>query len=146
MYVTTDDVNVHLPEDKLQMTEADLPMWDREAGRIIRGYVASTFTPVVIASWADPITTPEVIRGIAGRLIAAAYYANRFSTDDTEYPEYAQHLYNEAVSTLTGIQSGTVTVLSVDGTQVISEQRSLSTEDFWPNDDTGRQFSMGDVF
>lgn len=146
MYVDTDDVNIHLPADKLQITDADLPIWDREAGRIIRGYVASTFTPTVIASWADPLTTPEVIRGIAGRLIAAAYYAERFSEDDTDYPKYAQHVYDEAIAMLTGIQKGTTTVMSVDGTQVLSEQRSLSPDDFYPNDATNRLFSMGDVF
>lgn len=146
MYTTTDDVNVHLPTDKISVSEADLPQWDREAGRIIRGYTASTFTPTVIASWADPATTPEVIRGIAGRLIASAYYAERFSEDDTDYPDYAQHVYNEAISMLRDINDGKLLVLSVDGTQTLSEQHSLSDLDFWPNDDTDRKFSMGDVF
>lgn len=148
MYVDTDDVNVHLPSDKLQLNEAELELWDREAGRIIRGYVASVFSPTTIAAWADPASTPEVIRGIAGRLIAAAYYAERFSEDDTSYPEYAQNLYDQATNGLLGIQTGATTVLSVDGSQVVetTETHSLTDDDFWPNDATDRFFSMGDTF
>lgn len=143
MYVSLDDVNHHLPTDKISVTESELVNWDRTAGRIVRGYLATYFTPTVIAGWAAPATTPELIRDITGRLIAAAYYAERFSEDDPDYPTYAQNLYNNAINQLLNIQQGRMILIDSTGTALVAETHSLSTDDFWPNDSTGRLFSMG---
>lgn len=132
-YADLNDVNTHLPEDKLLMDASELPLFALDAERIIRGYVGGVIPYVTYNAWADPATTPELIRAIAGRLIAAAFYAERYSEDDPEVPKYAQNLYNQALSFLMGIRMGTQIIIEIDGSTVDVSATSLSEADFKPN-------------
>lgn len=140
-----DDVNVHLPQDKLAAEESDLEFFQVDAQRIIKGYLAGVdpFTPQVLAGWDGPDNTPETIRAIAGRLIAAAYYANRFSEEDPDVPAYSQKLYNEGMAMLVGVMNGTIEIEEVS----TNVEGTLSSDDFWPNDTTeGPLFKISDTF
>lgn len=143
---SADDIQVHLPADKLIVSDDDAASLQKDVLRIIRGYLAGVFEPTVLASWVSPATTPELIRSIAGRLIASFYYARRYSEDDTDVPEYAQSKYNEAIAMLTRIAAGTLVLLDAAGTTTLDTTTNLSTLDFYPRDDTNRAFSMGDVY
>lgn len=129
-----DDINTHLPEDKLSLTEGTDDRFQIDAERIVRGYLAGAIPPVTLAAWVDPDSTPELIRAIVGRLIAAAYYAQRYSEDSTEVPEYAQDLYNKAISQLERIQAGTLELVDIDDLTLLTSNVSFDSDDFYPND------------
>lgn len=150
-FATLDDVNMHLPTDKLEMQQPTLDLKGVDAERIIRGYLASVYSAVTLAGWTDPTETdplaigyvPQLIRAIAGRFIAAFWYRERYSEDSLDNPQYAQGLYDEAMAMLQGIIAGTLVLDDV--TELPESTTSLTQEDFWPNDtDTGPMFSVDD--
>lgn len=147
MYADLKDVNAHLPQDKLPMDSGTMPRFELDADRIIRGYVGGVIPITVINAWADPDTTPEIIRAIAGRLIAAAYYAERYAENSNEDAAYAQRLYNQALLDLTGIQNGTITVVDVGGTTIALTGAGLDNTMFMPNDTSvAPAFTRGQIF
>jgi hypothetical protein len=142
MFASLDDVNMHLPTDKLEMEEPELALFGLDADRIIRGYLAGVIPATTLAAWIDPQTTPEIIRAIAGRFIAAFWYRERYSEDSLDDPEYAQFKYNEAMSLLQGVISGSVIMVEVPD---IGIGVHFSSDDFYPNNtDDGPIFTMDD--
>ena len=138
-----DDIRVWLPEDKLPVTDGTTTRFQVEAYRIIKSQLAGVFTPVTLLSWASPAATPSIIRGVAGRLIAAYLYREAYSEDEPTVPEYAQTLYNEAVAILSAIRAGTMTVVDSSDEPVESNSLDMSSDDFYPNNKTpGPYFSM----
>ena len=127
------DINVHLPSDKLILEDGDDTEMQLDAERIIKGYLSTVYSAATLAEWADPDSTPETIRAIAGRLVAAFYYALRFSEDSVERPEYAQFKYDEAMALLDKIVAGTIKLTDV--TEEPTTGLSFTSADFWPNDD-----------
>jgi len=147
LLASNEDINTWLPADKLEANLANTAKEQIDAQRLIRGQLAGVFTPVIIAGWADPDTTPDLIRGVAGRLIAAFLYRKVYSEDSTDIPEYAQTLYNEAIGTLTGIRAGNIIVTDSSGNPIGDNQLDMSSSDFWPNDTTaGPYFTMDQSF
>jgi len=132
LFATLEDINVHLPADKMQITDAGDDLLQIDAYRLIRSRLAGTFSPEVIATWASPVTTPEMIREIAGKIIAAKFYATLVSEDEPDGSLFAQNLYNEAIMALNDIRNGTLTVLDVDGNEL--DNGALVETSFYPND------------
>lgn len=131
-----EDVNVHLPDDKLEVDDAIDPALQRDAERIVKGYLSGVYEPTVLAGWDTPDNTPELIRAIAGRLIAAFYYRQRYSEDSLDDPQYAQIKYNEAMALIMELRAGTIDLVEVPGD-------SDSILRFWPDDTTdGPYFTM----
>lgn len=139
------DINTHLPYDKSRMLDSDDDELQTDAARYIRSLLAGFFSATTLASWTTPDDTPELIRGIAGRIIAAKYYATLYSEDISAISGYAQNLYNEANKIIDAIRTGTMVVLDTDDNPIALEtSTSLDTTDFWPNDETdGPYFTMG---
>ncbi len=136
------DVQIHLPVDKLQVERVpdDLSDAKRDAERIVRGYLTGSVDPLVLASWLTPLTTPETIRAIAGRLCAALLYRIRFSEATTDYAEYARVLYDEAIMMLNQIISGALDIEGITTPQFDEsyfEPNSSSIDPF---------FAMGDRY
>jgi hypothetical protein len=148
MYADLKDVNTHLPQDKLPMDSSELPLKALDADRIIRGYVGGVIPITTIAAWADPASTPEMIRAIAGRLIAAAYYSERYAENSPDESRYAQKLYNQAIAQLMGIAAGTVLIIDPDGSTIETTSAGLDKAMFSPNDGTapGPAFTRGQIF
>lgn len=137
-----EDINVHLPTEKIEVDSALYAPLQLDAERIVRGYLAGFFTPAELASWSDPDSTPGLIRAIAGRFIAAFYYRLRYSEDSLEDPTYAQNKYNEAMGMLKGVLDGSLVLEEV---VIASPIGQLTSADFWPNNTTtpGPAFTMG---
>lgn len=112
----TDDINTHLPTDKLDagstdaLTTNSIRRFQIDVDRLIKGYLSGVFPPLTLAGWDSPDDTPDYIRAISGRLIAAYYYAQRYSEDDTEENKYAKAKYAEAMSMLECVRVGDVTL------------------------------------
>jgi len=141
------DINTYLPDDKALMGDADDDAFQIDTSRTIKGNLAGVFQPTTLVSWSTPENTPELIRGIAGRMIAARWYARLYSEDDTSLSEYAQNLYMEAVGMLNDIRTGSLIVLGVDDTPVETNLLVLSDAVFWPNNSTpGPYFTMTTEF
>jgi hypothetical protein len=141
------DINTWLPDDKLEATGPNTDKFQIEAWRLIRGQLASSFLPTTLASWTGPTTTPDQIRSIAGKLIAAYLYKKVYSEDSVEIPAYAQDLYNEAIADLIAIRMGSITVLDADDNPIEDNLQGLGTADFYPNSSAnGPYFTMDQTF
>jgi hypothetical protein len=150
-YATLDDVNMHLPTDKLEMQSPTLALVGVDAVRIIRGYLANVYSAATLAGWTDPSETdsdvvgyvPQLIRAIAGRFIAAFWYRERYSEDSLDDPQYAQRKYDEAMALLMGVVNGTI--ILDDVAEEPETSTGLTSDDFFPNDsDAGPMFSVDD--
>lgn len=115
-FIHDDDVQVHLPVDKFDITDYpnDLAKSKLDTERIIKGRLSGTFSPLTLAGWNAPGTTPETIRAIAGRFTAALLYRNRLAEDYPEDAEYARLKYREAQSMLEMVVDGSITLVEVE--------------------------------
>lgn len=143
--VDENDINVHLPEDKL-IADAE-PLLDQiqeDIERIIRGNLAGTIDSAEMALWLTPATTPELIRAIGGRLGAAFIYRRRYSEDSLDDPQYAQFKYDEAMAMILGIKTGDLAIEEIPGEVGLA----LTTDMFYPNDPLTDppKFTMSDVY
>lgn len=142
---TLDDINVFLPEDKLGVLNADDDALQLDAERIIKGTMSGTFSAATIALWTTPVTTPNLLRAIAGRLIAALVYARAFSSEVDAVPEYAQKLYDEAMSMMASVISGDITLVDVVEETTVGER--LTDANFYPTENApGPFFTMTQAF
>lgn len=132
------DINAHLPSN-VQIDNSVDDSLQVDALRLIRGQLVTIFTPAVLVSWDKPDDTPELIRSIAGRLIASKYYARLVSgeTGDAE-PPYSISLYQQAVGILADIRAGIQIVVDSDGNPL--PQDTIGSDpvgDVFPNNVSG---------
>ena len=140
--VSDDDVQVHLPADKLKIEEIpdDLSRCKLDTERIVRGTLAGVIPASDMALWLTPDDVPEVIRAAAGRLCAALIYRLRYSEQSLDDPQFAQNKYNEGMMMLQGIIDGSIIV---DGVVTVQFDETY----FWPNDTTSDpKFTMDSRF
>lgn len=148
-YATAEEVNEFLNEEIIQVATGDFDLEGDEAGRVIRAYLSvSHISAATMDTWVDPATTPEIIRSIAGRMIACQVFGRAFSGNADEVSPYAQWLYNEAMSMLNGIITGTIVITELpDGVTATSH---ISEDYFYPNDSADAldavKFRMRDAF
>lgn len=146
-FVTLDDVNVFLPVDKLEALDADNDSAVLDSERIIKAKLSGTFSATTIASWVSPATTPETIRAICGRLVAALYYAKAFSAETPDVPTYAQNLYNDAMNMLECIKTGDIILPEVPTVDQPTTGGTFGAADFLPNASSpGPFFTMSEVW
>lgn len=142
-----EDINGFLP-DLIEITDGQDTQYQIDANRVVKSQLAGVYTPLILTGWDAPADTPQLIRGIAGRLIAAKYYAIQFSQETTNVPQYAQNLYNEAISMLANIKRGALIVVD-DNNDPISTGSALelAITDVTPTTASGDPiFSIGMEF
>jgi len=144
-----DDVNAELPDGlgpdaAVIADEANTALVQISVARVIRAYLSSAVDQVTLYGWDKPANTPDTIRVIAAKLIAAQVYFNQSAktslTIDTD--SFAQKRYDEAKAMLDAIIAGSITIGNVptEGTETVGEL------DFFPVDETDRAFTMGMQF
>lgn len=140
-----EDINVHLPQDKLEALDASDTKEQLDVQRIIFAKLSNTFSAATLATWASPATTPETIRAVAGRLVAALMYARAFSSELDVTPAWAQKLYDDAMYMLDQIVNGDLKLPEVSET--VDTGQSLTADNFYPNDEApGPFFTMTKEF
>lgn len=137
-----DDINQHLPSN-VTITELEDDPYQIDAERIIRGYLSNVYSAATLSSWTTPNQTPSLIRSVAGRLIAAWWYGKKVSGESAEWNEYSDQKYKEALLFLERIQSGDLVLVEVEEDITIGD--TITSDDFWPNNDTP-VFSMDQQF
>jgi hypothetical protein len=140
-----DDINAHLPSIA-QITDLVDDQLQLDAERIVKGYLSNVYSAATLAAWAIPTQTPGLIRSIAGRLIAAWFYASKTAGDVAGFPDYSQNKYNEAIALLEQIRSGDIVLTEVVEEAATGERFTIN--DFYPNDieDPAPMFSINDAF
>jgi hypothetical protein len=140
-----DDINQHLPSHA-QLTDLTDEHLQVDAERVVKGYLSNVFSVATLNLWDTPNQTPGLVRSIAGRLIAAWFYASKTAGDSAEWPEYARQKYDEAISLLEQIQSGDIILTEVVEEAAVGERFTIN--DFFPNDieDPAPMFSINDTF
>lgn len=146
MFASLTDIQAWIQSDKIPVDDANSQKANIEATRIIKGQLNGFFAPVVIASWADPTSTPELIRSIAGRLTAAFMHAVIYSEEsDREISAYSQWLYTQAMLMLTQILTGDSVVTDGDGNPIDTTGGGLLS--FFPDDSASPpMFTVDQVF
>lgn len=145
MFASKTDIQSWIRADKALVDDANTQKPNIEATRIVKGSLAGLFAPIVIASWIDPDSTPDLIRGVTGRLAAAFFYASLYSEEsDRDISVYARWLYDGAMAEIDRILAGTLTVTDADEIPVDTEGSGLLS--FFPDDTTTPAFTMADFF
>ena len=143
-FIDDADIQIHLPIDKLNVGNIpdDLAGVKLDAERIIRGYLAGVFEPATLALWVDADSTPAQIRAIAGRFAAAKIYRNRYSEDSLDDPEFAQFMYDEALTMLMKVINGQIVL-----DDIVDLGTQFDNTYFFPNSTTDEpKFAMDDVY
>lgn len=142
-----EDINGFLP-DLIEITDGQDAQYQVDANRVIKSQLAGVYTPLILTGWDAPADTPQLIRGIAGRLVAAKYYAIQFSQETTNVPAYAQNLYNEAIAMLADIKRGTLIVTDASNNPIATGSAlELALADVTPTTASGSPlFSIGMEF
>lgn len=143
MLASKTDVQTWFTDDKVQIDDANIAKPLIEAQRLIRSQLIGTFTPTTILGWSSPDVTPEIVRGIAGRLAAAFLYRQLYSAEGMGVPPYAQELYAEALAMLVSIRDGQATVYDANMEPIAGTGGIIS---FWPNDQTTPDFKIKESF
>lgn len=157
------DANKFLDGTTISVTDADDDGEQLSAETLIRAYLTYRVPAAVMATWdvsVLPASVPQLVREIAGRLVAAYRYRKLASEDNGSIQPYAQSLYEEAVQMLEDILAGKLSIPEVDpGT--LEETNHLTVGMFLPNDTTqdpfpvvpnpdgtqgGYKFGMGAIF
>ena len=114
--IDDNDIQVHLPVDKLQLEDVPDSMTQvvLDTERIVKGQLSGTFSPTTLSEWLTPETTPEYIRAAAGRLAAALLYRLRIAQDFPDDTEFALLKYREGMDMLSMVIAGAVTLPEVD--------------------------------
>lgn len=142
---TLEDVNANLPADPamvvVEATEANTDLLQISIARVVRGYLSRVYEVATLVSWDTPQKTPEIIREVAAKLIAAQLYFNKTAEQSTTIEEnsFAQKLYDEAIALLNSIIGGDIIVPDIPSTPT----DGMSILDGFPIDDTDRSFTMG---
>ena len=126
------------------MTSSDEDQFQIDAERIIRGYLSNVYSSTTLASWTTPNQTPGLIRSVAGRLIAAWFYGAKYSGEVSEWNDYSDKLYKDAIAMLEQIQSGDLVLIEVDEEMTTGD--TITSADFWPNDLEGSMFKLEQEF
>jgi hypothetical protein len=145
VFASKTDIQAWLENDKILVDDANSQKSNIEATRVVKGALAGFFAPIVITSWADPDSTPELIRGITGRLAASFIHAKIYSEEsDREVSAYSQWLYTQAMLDLNGILNGNLTVVDENGEPVDTTGASLLS--FFPDNTTTPLFTIAKEF
>lgn len=145
MFASKTDIQAWIQSDKITIDDANSEKPNIEATRIVKGALVGMFTPIVVASWADPDTTPELVRGVTGRLAAAFIHAGVYSEEsDREISAYSQWLYDGAMALIAQILAGTEIVVDAGGDPINTTGEGLLS--FFPDDTTTPQFTMDKFF
>lgn len=136
-----DDINANLDAEMIVATADNTKYIQISVARVVRAYLSRIIDNPTIYSWITPDVTPDIVREVAGKLIAAQLYMDKMSrsTTDIAQTHYAQVLYNQAMAILNQIIEGDIPIPNVVTTPI----EGLTTADFFPIDSTDRAFTMG---
>lgn len=132
MLADLEDINTFLPQEKLDATDGnpEINRFQVDIDRAIKGYLSSVYSQATLTAWADPDNTPVYIRGIAGRLIAALWYASKLRTQGDWDKSYPQFIYNQGMDMLEMVRTGAVILIEV--TDEVAGT-AFGRAQFWPN-------------
>lgn len=134
-----DDINGELPTEVVEATGNNTSLIQINVARLIRGYLRRVIDNGTLLTWTTPELTPETIRLIAAKLIAAQLYFQETAKTTTEISEksFAQKKYDEAMSLINQIIAGTIDIPDITESPI----EGLSDLDHFPRDATGRAFT-----
>ena|SRR5579864_3991774 len=150
LLASIEDINGFLP-DLAEITDGDDKQLQIDANRVIKSQLSGVFPATLTVGWVTPGATPEIISGIAGRLIAAKWYNQQFSQESTAVPAFAQNLYNEAIQMLADIKRGVLIILDSSDNPINTESglEPNQATDLYPNNiatSAVPAFSMNDDY
>ena len=126
------DANVFLDGTTMVLVDGQIDNENTDAEMMIRAYLTNRVPAAVMATWTDATHTPELVRQIAGRFVAAICYRRAISGNDSAVDPYAAGLYNEAMAMLQGIIAGTINIPEVPPGTLL-DTRHLAQGMYYPN-------------
>lgn len=139
---STGDVNANLDGKVIEATSQNSNLIQVSVARVVKAYLSKVVDAETMATWVSPDTTPEIIREVAGKMIAAQVYFNHIIKTSALIDDvhYTQRLYTQAMDILNKIIAGEIDI--GQGTPVVPVG-SMTMLDFYPVDDTDRAFTLG---
>jgi hypothetical protein len=152
-HIDVSDANAWLEGTKLTLTDLDTSLESQISTQIL-AKLAGTFSTT--ATWADPSSTPALVRSIIAMYYVAAVYDKHYADDvDDSSSNYAATLRGLADANIAGLLDGTLSLVE-DPTANASQGAPV----FFPTDassdnrigfhedpsDGGPAFLMGTVF
>jgi hypothetical protein len=137
------DVNAYLEDSVVKADDTNTDTIQIGVSRIVRGYLSGVVPAATMATWTTPSATPDIIRECAAMLIASQLFFDKTTLTTTLMDErhWAQILYDRAMLLLQRIVDGEIIIVPPAG-GVAEPVAVMSTEDFFPIDDTDRAFTM----
>jgi hypothetical protein len=124
--IAATDANAWAEPTKLNITALDAALLDQIETQVL-ARLAPQFD---VSTWADPLTTPKMVKFVIAMFYVAWYYDKTYSEDQEQGNDYAALLRAQAESLLQGILDGSVVLVELPG----------STEPggpaFYPTDDS----------
>jgi hypothetical protein len=143
---TLDDVNANLDGEVIEATPDNTDLVQISVARVVRAYLARIVDQPTMSSWITPEATPEIVREIAAKLIAAQVYFNEGARTAllVDQNSFAQRKYDEAMALLQGVIEGSISIIGPDGEPIggVTPVEVMSINDFFPIDDTDRAFTL----
>lgn len=147
--IDVSDVQPWLEESKLRLDHNDPLSEEPFISEKVRSRLAGC--GLTVSTWVDRDSTPILIRGIIGMLVAAQRYNAVYSeSEESAGNPYANKLQERGMMLIDGICAGSVDLLDVDDDPASTGSGSV---DFYPTDQTGAfnkeervRFTMGRVF
>jgi hypothetical protein len=149
VHIALDEANAWFESTKLALSEVDEQL-ESQVVSLLFSRLAGTYPTT---SWIDEATTPDLIRTLIAMSYAAWYYDRTYS-DDSESNEYAALLRRYIEDNISGLLSGSVTIIEIP-----TDAAEISQPTFFPNDlssannptsdnpsDGGPSFMMGSIF
>ena len=130
--IDVDDVQVWLEETKLNLDQGDELLEEPFQSEIVLARLGAC--EIDTSLWVDIATTPAMIRGIIGMLVAAQRYNKVYSESEDGGNPYADKLQEMANVLLMGICMGTLDVTGIPDSPASLNQ---GTPVFYPMDNTG---------
>lgn len=127
-----DGVKLSFPSQAAAASIAD------NADNVVKSYLASTY-PAYVNTWdvapgAGQEATPQVVREAAAMLMAAYYYALKYSEETLDDNDYAAKTERRAIKLLENIRDGLVSLWDKSYGLDVSNQLNLAEDDFYPDD------------
>lgn len=142
----TEDIQKHLDAVNLRVTDGNSDHWQIEAHNIIKSQLAGMFDALTLYGWDAPANTPALVRGIAGRLIAAYIYREVYARESGgDIPAYAATLYAEAMQEIRNIVNGVSILLDATMAPIVSLTADLLPASYPDDTAPGPFFTMDQV-
>lgn len=108
--ITLPDAQAWAENTKLPFSELDTNLLKQVESQVITKLQSCGIDTTIIATWIDPLTTPDLVKSIIAMLYVSWYYDRQYSEEQTEGNDYAAMLREHGKMLLQGVCDGSIEI------------------------------------